>query len=163
MEGEGCPPILRDKMSLLDFRRGDERVEIAHVILETIRDLRAERGKLRQGYVRIHRHSSLKTVSNAIVLKRSSGAALRSTFIRRIAPSQEARRNSARSSAVKVVAISPAACASAMQAAKGDRHCAKVSTRRERSISLWGMALGQGAPVSQPRVNPSAASRAVMI
>jgi len=39
MEGEGCPPILRDKMSLLDFRRGDERVEIAHVILETIRDL----------------------------------------------------------------------------------------------------------------------------
>lgn len=40
---------------------------------------------------------SLNTVSKTMVLKRSSAAGARSTFMRRIAPSQEANRNSARS------------------------------------------------------------------
>src|SRR5260370_29196156 len=40
---------------------------------------------------------SLNTVWKTMFLKRSSAAGPRSTFIRRIAPSQEARRNSARS------------------------------------------------------------------
>src|SRR5882724_8670095 len=47
-------------------------------------------------------------VWNMMFLKRSSAAGPRSTFIRRIAPSQEARRNSARSIGSNVESISPA-------------------------------------------------------
>src|ERR1700754_639003 len=87
----------------------------------------AEHGDLRErdgaSAGRRHGHgASLKTVSNAMVLKRSSGAGPRSTFMRNIAPCHEASKNSARSVGSKVVASSPEACASAMQAAKGARH-----------------------------------------
>src|ERR1700730_15499237 len=49
-----------------------------------------------------------------IFLKRSSAAGPRSTFMRKMAPSQEASKNSASSAASKRESISPAACASAM-------------------------------------------------
>src|SRR5260370_302017 len=49
------------------------------------------------------------TVSKTMSLKRSSAAGLRSTFMRRIAPCQEARRNSARSTGSKDESISPRA------------------------------------------------------
>src|SRR5216683_5788281 len=56
-----------------------------------------------------HFFSSLNTVSKTMFLKRLSAAGPRSTFIRRIAPSQEARRNSARSIGSNVESISPVA------------------------------------------------------
>src|SRR5580700_3743170 len=96
-----------------------------------------EHGKLGQVDV-IHGHGSLNTVMKTMRLKRSSGSALRSTFMRRMAPSQEESRNSARSSGAKIAAISPAPCPSAMHAANGARHSAKISTSRVRSISLCG-------------------------
>src|ERR1700683_1346039 len=91
-----------------------------------ISHLGIEDGKLGQADV-IHGDGSLNTVAKTMRLKRSSGAALRSTFIRRIAPSQDESRNSARSSGANVPSISPAPCPSAMHAAKGERHSAKIS------------------------------------
>src|ERR1700733_3929541 len=67
-----------------------------------------EHGKLGQADV-IHGQGSLNIVAKAMRLKRSSGSALRSTFIRRMAPSQDDSRKSAKSSGAKVAAISPAA------------------------------------------------------
>src|SRR5262249_20973038 len=52
---------------------------------------------------------ALNVVWKAMLLKRSSAAGPRSTFIRSIAPSQEARRNSASSTGSSVESISPAA------------------------------------------------------
>src|SRR6185437_12663366 len=54
---------------------------------------------------------SLNTVWKAMVLKRSSAAGLRSTFMRSMAPCQDASRNSARSPGSKSDAISLASCA----------------------------------------------------
>jgi len=71
-----------------------------------------------------------------MVLKRSRGAALCSTFMRRIAPCQDASRKSARSWGSNEASISPASCASAMQAAKGARHWLKMTASRSRNISL---------------------------
>ena len=51
----------------------------------------------------VHGRGSLNTVMKTMRLKRSSGSALRSTFMRRIAPSQEESRNSARSCGANVV------------------------------------------------------------
>src|SRR5216683_6172451 len=65
---------------------------------------------------------SLNTVWKTMFLKRSSAAGPRSTFIRRIAPSHEARRNSARSIGSNVGSISPAVWASAMHETNGVRH-----------------------------------------
>src|SRR5262245_530909 len=106
--------------------------------------------------------SSLKTVWKAMSLKRSSGAAERSTFIRRIAPSHEASRKSANSSAENAEAISPAAWPSAMQAAKGARHSSKMAVRRSRRGSLCPGVSRLKSPIRQPRVNPSPASCSVM-
>src|SRR5215472_14536514 len=66
------------------------------------------------------------TVWKTMFLKRSRAAGPRSTFIRRIAPSQEARRNSARSVASSVESISPAVCASEMHEANGARHSRNI-------------------------------------
>jgi hypothetical protein len=94
--------------------------------------LRIEDGDFGQLDARVHVDGSLNTVAKAMRLKRSSGSALRSTFMRRIAPSQEERRNSASSSGANVAAISPAAWPLAMHAAKGERHSAKISVSRAR-------------------------------
>src|ERR1044072_5122630 len=91
---------------------------------------RIEDGEFWQGDVGVHVDGSLKTVAEAMRLKRSRGSTSRSTFLRRIAPSHEDRRNSASSSGANVVAISPAAWPSAMHAAKGARHSAKISASR---------------------------------
>src|ERR1700677_1672544 len=91
-----------------------------------------EDGKLGQADV-IHGDGSLNTVMKTMRLKRSSGSALRSTFMRRMAPSQDDSRKSAKSSGAKVAAISPAPCPSAMQTANGARHSAKISARRGRN------------------------------
>src|SRR5215813_10965853 len=78
---------------------------------------------LRQCNVRDDGHfCSLNTVWKTIFLKRSSASGPRSTFVRRIAPSQEARRNSARSIGSKVESISPVLWASAIHDANGARH-----------------------------------------
>src|ERR1700693_961918 len=77
-----------------------------------------EHGKLGQVDV-IHGHGSLNTVMKTMRLKRSSGSALRSTFMRRMAPCQEESRNSARSCGAKVSAISPAASASSRSSPNG--------------------------------------------
>src|SRR5258708_36978080 len=68
------------------------------------------------------------TVSKTMSLKRSSAAGLRSTFMRRIAPSQEASRNSARSIGSKDESISPIALASAMHEANGAHHSLKIAS-----------------------------------
>jgi hypothetical protein len=72
------------------------------------------------------------------------GSAARSTFMRMIAPSHEASKNSARSWGANVRAISPAAWPSGMQAANGARHSAK----RVRNISLCGAASRLKSPIS---------------
>src|ERR1700723_1297495 len=102
-----------------------------------ISDLGIEDGKLGQADV-VHGQGSLNTVAKTMRLKRSSGSPLRSTFIRRMAPSQDDRRKSAKSLGAKVAAISPVAWPSAMHAAKAERHSAKISASRVRSISLCG-------------------------
>ncbi len=86
-------------------------------------------------------------VANAIRLNRASGSSERSTFICRIAPSQEASRKSARSSGGNAAEISPEAWASAMQSANGARHSLKISTSRSRSISLCGAASRLKSPI----------------
>jgi hypothetical protein len=54
------PPILRDEISLIDTRRGDEPIEIAHVVLEAVRDLGlaglTETDEVRRNAVRRRRH-----------------------------------------------------------------------------------------------------------
>src|ERR1700735_1489422 len=117
-----------------------------------ISHLGIEHGKLGQADV-IHGQASLNTVAKTMRLKRSSGSALRSTFIRRMAPSQDDSRKSAKSSGAKVAAISPVAWPSAMHAAKGERHSAKISASRVRSISLCGAVSRLKSPIRQPRVN----------
>src|SRR5205814_909938 len=73
-----------------------------------------ERGPVRQDNVGMFAHwdspcrLSLNTVAKAMVLKRCSAAALRSTFMRRIAPCHDASRKSASSSGGKLESISPA-------------------------------------------------------
>src|ERR1700722_13722805 len=121
-----------------------------------------EDGKLGQADVD-HGDGSLNTVAKTIRLKRSSGSALRSTFIRRMAPSQDDSRKSAKSSGAKVAAISPVVWPSAMHAAKGERHSAKISASRVRSISLCGAASRLKSPIRQPRPNSAPASRSVMM
>src|ERR1700722_5960738 len=98
-----------------------------------------EHGKPGQADV-IHGDGSLNTVAKTMRLKRSSGSALRSTFIRRMAPFQDHSRKTAKSSGAKGVWISPVSWRSAMHAAKGARHSAKISASRVRSISLCGEA-----------------------
>src|ERR1700722_10203310 len=119
-----------------------------------------EHGKPGQADV-IHGQGSLNTVAKTMRLKRSSGSALRSTFIRRMAPSQDDRRKSAKSLGAKVAAISPVAWPSAMHAAKGDRHSAKISASRVRSISLCGAVSRLKSPIRQPRVNAAPTRRSV--
>src|SRR5512147_365114 len=80
----------------------------------------SEHGLLPQGDIAGH-GDSRKTVLKAMVLNLSSAAGLRSTFIRRMAPSQEVSRNSASSSGGKRSLISPAVWASRIQAANGAR------------------------------------------
>src|SRR6516165_4765226 len=83
--------------------------------------------------VRLDGHfCSLNTVWKTIFLKRSSAAGPRSTFIRRIAPSQEDRRNSARSTGSNVESISPVVWASAMHAANGARHSWNIASNLPR-------------------------------
>src|SRR6185436_10160361 len=128
---------------------------------------RIEYGSLWQREVSNHRGrhlpGSLKTVAKAIRLNRCSGSAVRVTFMRRIAPSQEARRKSASSSGAKVLSISPLVWASWMQAAKRPRHSMKMATSRSRSISLTGAASRLKSPIRQPRANSSASRRSVMM
>src|SRR5262245_16517846 len=104
----------------------------------------------------------LNTVANTIDLKRSSGAGLRSTFMRRIAPCHELSRKSASSSALKVVAISPAAWPCAMQAANGCRQHAKIWASLWRTRSFWAASSRLKLPIMQPRAHSAAASRSVM-
>src|SRR5690242_1615049 len=101
-----------------DVRRG-------RIAVEKQRDGRAFRAGLAIGHAasedgrfanldvdRLGHVGSLNTVWNAMALKRSSAFGLRSTFMRRIAPCQDASRKSASSSGSKSDAISPLACAS---------------------------------------------------
>ena len=88
--------------------------QIARLAVATLKRARlpighlgTEDGMLRQSDV-IHERGSLNTVVKTMRLKRSSGSALRSTFMRRMAPSQADSRNSARSSGANVSVISPA-------------------------------------------------------
>src|SRR5215475_842086 len=93
---------------------------------------------LRQCNIKVGGHfCSLNTVWKTIFLKRSSAAGPRSTFIRRIAPSQEARRNSERSTGSNVESISPMVWASAMHEANGARHSSKIASSLWRKSSLW--------------------------
>ena len=62
---------------------------------------------VRCGVVASELVGALNTVSNTIALNRSRAAGVRSTFMRRIAPSHEANRNSARSRASNCESISP--------------------------------------------------------
>src|SRR6202161_28909 len=131
---------------------GNRRVARASL---PIGHLGLEDGKLGQADV-IHGQGSLNTVAKAMRLKRSSGSVLRSTFMRRMAPSQDDSRKSAKSSGAKVAAISPARCPSApapraREAAPGERHRAKFPGSRVRSISLCGAASRLKSPIRQPR------------
>src|SRR5882724_209743 len=153
-----APNVGRRRIAVQKEREGRSRS--AHL---TIGHGGIEHGSLWQGEVCDHGHGSLKTVEKAIRLKRSRGSVLRVTFMRRIAPSQEASRKSASSSGAKVPAISPMAWASAMQAAKGARHSVKMAARRSRSMSLRGAASRLKSPIRQPRVKSSASRRSVMI
>src|SRR6202020_3349108 len=110
---------------------GNRRVARASL---PIGHLGLEDGKLGQADV-IHGEGSLNIVAKAMRLKRPSGSVLRSTFMRRMAPSQDDSRKSAKSSGAKVAAISPAPCPSAMHAANGERHSAKISASRVRRHS----------------------------
>src|SRR5262244_3151979 len=92
-----------------------------------------EHGYLReQGVIEQRHFSSLNTVLKTMSLKRSRAAGPPSTFMRKIAPSHEARKNSARSTGSNFEAISPAACPSAMHSANGLRHARKISSSRLR-------------------------------
>src|ERR1700733_13778347 len=84
-----------------------------------------EHGKPGQADV-IHGQGSLNTVAKTMRLKRSSGSALRSTFIRRMAPSQDDRRKSAKSLGAKVAGISRVAWHSGMPTETGERDSIKI-------------------------------------
>src|SRR5262249_33456056 len=106
---------------------------------------------------------SLNTVWKTIVLKRSSGAGPRSTFMRRIAPSQEARRNSARSTGANAESISPMAWASAMQEANGARHSRKMASSLWRRGGLSEVVSTLRSPIRQPRFHLAPASTPPMM
>src|SRR3984885_8197202 len=90
-----------------------------------ISHLGIEHGKLGQADV-IHGQASLNTVAKTMRLKRSSGSALRSTFIRRMAPSQDDSRKSAKSLGAKVAGISRVAWHSGMPTETGERDSIKI-------------------------------------
>jgi len=105
----------------------------------------------------------LKTVSNTIVLNRSRAAGRRSTFIRRIAPSQDANRNSASSVASNCESTSPADWAAAMHVANGVRHFWKIALSRLRKRLLWELASRLKSPIRHPTAQPSRSSLPVMM
>src|SRR5262245_45091013 len=131
-----------------------------------VRDGRAQDGCLAAG--RLHRARCAhdeglpNTVANTMDLKRSRGAGLRSTFMRSIAPCHPASRKSARSSAPKVVAMSPAAWPCAMQAANGARQRSNSLESFWRSRSLLAAVSRLKLPIRQPRAQAAPSSLAVM-
>src|SRR5207302_10433803 len=110
----------------------------------------------------VHQGLLARTVANAMALNCSSGFELRSTFMRSMAPCHPARRKSARSRAGKLSAISPAACASAMHAAKGSRHSAKILERRVLNGLLSVETSRLRFPMRHPSAHFSALSFPVM-
>src|SRR5260370_26173164 len=99
------PPYVRRRRVPVQKKRdrcfGISRFPVRHAGTQNI--------QLGQCDIRKNGHfCSLNMVWKTMFLKRSSAAGPRSTFMRRIAPSQEARRNSARSIGSNAESISPA-------------------------------------------------------